>query len=83
MGNEQPAREEQPAAAADAPEGAGVVPRHMQAQPGSSAASPAGAGRRRRAKAVFFDRDGKEVDGLRVVGFQSADEFLALLARLN
>ena len=58
MGNEQPAREEHPAAAAGEPEGAGVAPRRMQAQPGSSAASPAGAGRRRRAKAVFFDRDG-------------------------
>jgi thiol:disulfide interchange protein DsbD len=32
---------------------------------------------------VFFDRSGKEIEGLRVVGFQSADEFLALLARLN
>ena len=58
MGNEQPARVEPSAVAADAPEGAGVAPRRMQAQPGSSAASPAGAGRRRRAKAVFFDRDG-------------------------
>ena len=58
MGNEQPARAEPSAVAEDAPEGAGVAPRRMQAQPGSSAASPAGAGRRRRAKAVFFDRDG-------------------------
>lgn len=58
MGNEQPAREEPPAVVADAPEGAGVALRRRQAQPGSSAASPAAAGRRCRAKAVFFDRDG-------------------------
>ena len=32
---------------------------------------------------VFFDRGGKEIDGLRVVGFQSADEFLTVLARVN
>ena len=58
MGNEQPAREEPPAVATDVPESAGVAPRRRQAQPGSSAASPAAAGRRCRAKAVFFDRDG-------------------------
>ncbi|MBL8395739.1 MAG: protein-disulfide reductase DsbD [Candidatus Accumulibacter sp.] len=32
---------------------------------------------------IFFDRHGKEIEGVRVVGFQSADEFLALLSRLN
>jgi thiol:disulfide interchange protein DsbD len=32
---------------------------------------------------IFFDRQGREIDGIRVVGFQSADEFLGLLARLN
>jgi thiol:disulfide interchange protein DsbD len=32
---------------------------------------------------VFFDRQGREINGIRVVGFQSADEFLGLLARLN
>ena len=58
MGNEQPAREEPPAVATDVPESAGVAPRRRQAQPGSSGASPAAAGRRCRAKAVFFDRDG-------------------------
>jgi thiol:disulfide interchange protein DsbD len=30
---------------------------------------------------VFFDRQGKEIDGLRVVGFQSADKFAATLDR--
>ncbi|MBN8455945.1 protein-disulfide reductase DsbD [Accumulibacter sp.] len=32
---------------------------------------------------VFFDRQGREISGVRVVGFQSADEFLGLLARLD
>ncbi|MBL8392386.1 MAG: protein-disulfide reductase DsbD [Candidatus Accumulibacter sp.] len=32
---------------------------------------------------IFFDRHGREVSGIRVVGFQSADEFLGLLARLD
>ncbi len=29
---------------------------------------------------IFFDRSGREIDGLRVVGFQNADEFLQTLA---
>ncbi|MEF8754908.1 MAG: protein-disulfide reductase DsbD [Accumulibacter sp.] len=32
---------------------------------------------------IFFDRQGREIEGIRVVGFQSAEEFLGLLARLN
>jgi thiol:disulfide interchange protein DsbD len=32
---------------------------------------------------IFFDRQGREISGVRVVGFQSADEFLGLLARLD
>ncbi|MEF8727367.1 MAG: protein-disulfide reductase DsbD [Accumulibacter sp.] len=32
---------------------------------------------------IFFDRQGREIDGIRVVGFQSAEEFLGLLARLD
>ncbi|MCM8613814.1 protein-disulfide reductase DsbD [Accumulibacter sp.] len=32
---------------------------------------------------IFFDRQGREIEGIRVVGFQSADEFLGLLTRLN
>ena len=32
---------------------------------------------------IFFDRQGREIDGIRVVGFQNADEFLGLLARLD
>lgn len=31
---------------------------------------------------VFFDRQGKEIPGVRAVGFLSADDFLALLAHL-
>ncbi|MBL8414686.1 MAG: protein-disulfide reductase DsbD [Propionivibrio sp.] len=31
---------------------------------------------------IFFDRQGKEVDGIRVIGFQNAEEFMATLARL-
>jgi thiol:disulfide interchange protein DsbD len=30
---------------------------------------------------VFFDRQGKEINGLRVVGFQPADKFTAILDR--
>ncbi|MFC5302160.1 protein-disulfide reductase DsbD [Azospira restricta] len=30
---------------------------------------------------IFFDRGGREIDGLRVVGFQNADAFLKTLAR--
>jgi len=30
---------------------------------------------------IFFDRQGREIPGLRVIGFQSADEFLAPLNR--
>jgi thiol:disulfide interchange protein DsbD len=30
---------------------------------------------------LFFDRQGREVGGVRVVGFQSADDFLATLER--
>jgi thiol:disulfide interchange protein DsbD len=30
---------------------------------------------------IFFDRQGKEVEGLRVIGYQSADEFLSTLNR--
>ncbi len=32
---------------------------------------------------IFFDRQGKEVEGVRVVGFQNTDAFLATLARLR
>ncbi|EXI75210.1 MAG TPA: protein-disulfide reductase DsbD [Candidatus Accumulibacter phosphatis] len=32
---------------------------------------------------IFFDRQGREISGIRVVGFQSAEEFLGLLSRLN
>lgn len=32
---------------------------------------------------IFFDHNGKEVDGVRVVGFMNAEEFLALLSRLG
>ncbi|WP_409194082.1 protein-disulfide reductase DsbD [Accumulibacter sp.] len=32
---------------------------------------------------VFFDRTGKEIEGVRVVGLQRADEFLALLLSLR
>ena len=32
---------------------------------------------------IFFDAQGREIDGVRVVGFMSADEFLGLLARLG
>ena len=32
---------------------------------------------------VFFDRSGKEITGVRVNGFQEADEFLGLLSRLG
>jgi len=32
---------------------------------------------------IFFDGQGREIDGVRVVGFMSADEFLSLLARLG
>jgi thiol:disulfide interchange protein DsbD len=28
---------------------------------------------------VFFDRDGREIGGLRVIGFQPADRFVAAL----
>jgi thioredoxin:protein disulfide reductase len=28
---------------------------------------------------IFFDRDGREIEGLRVIGFQSADKFAAVL----
>jgi len=31
---------------------------------------------------IFFDRQGKEVEGIRVIGFQNAEEFMATLARL-
>lgn len=31
---------------------------------------------------IFFDRQGKEIDGIRVIGFQNAEEFMATLARL-
>ena len=31
---------------------------------------------------IFFDRSGKEIEGLRVIGFQNAEEFLALLSRV-
>ncbi len=30
---------------------------------------------------VFFDRQGREIDELRVVGFQNADDFIAILGR--
>jgi thiol:disulfide interchange protein DsbD len=32
---------------------------------------------------IFFDRQGKEIDGVRVIGFQNADEFIATLTRLR
>ena len=32
---------------------------------------------------IFFDSQGQEIDGVRVVGFMNADEFLGLLARLH
>ena len=32
---------------------------------------------------IFFDAGGNEIKGVRVVGFQSAEEFLSLLARLG
>lgn len=32
---------------------------------------------------IFFDAGGNEIKGIRVVGFQSADEFLSLLAHLG
>jgi len=32
---------------------------------------------------VFFDHNGRAIDRVRVVGFQSAEEFLALLASLG
>ena len=32
---------------------------------------------------IFFDAQGREIEGLRVVGFMSADEFLQLLTRLD
>ncbi|MEF8698514.1 MAG: protein-disulfide reductase DsbD [Candidatus Accumulibacter sp. UW26] len=32
---------------------------------------------------LFFDHRGKEIDGVRVIGFQSADEFLNLLSQLG
>lgn len=32
---------------------------------------------------IFFDRQGREVDTVRVVGFQNGEDFLATLARLN
>jgi thiol:disulfide interchange protein DsbD len=32
---------------------------------------------------IFFDRDGKEVSGVRVVGYQPTDQFLATLDRLS
>ncbi|WP_300454204.1 protein-disulfide reductase DsbD [Accumulibacter sp.] len=32
---------------------------------------------------IFFDASGKEIDGVRVVGFQNAEEFLSLLAKLS
>ena len=32
---------------------------------------------------VFFDRQGREVPGVRVVGFQDADEFLRTLAHAS
>ncbi|WP_434735542.1 protein-disulfide reductase DsbD [Candidatus Accumulibacter propinquus] len=31
---------------------------------------------------IFFDRSGKEIEGLRVIGFQNAEAFLALLSRV-
>jgi thiol:disulfide interchange protein DsbD len=30
---------------------------------------------------IFFDRQGKEIQGLRVIGYQPADRFLATLDR--
>ncbi len=32
---------------------------------------------------IFFDRQGKEIEGLRVIGFQNAEAFLETLARLR
>lgn len=32
---------------------------------------------------LFFDRTGREVEGVRVVGFQDAEAFLGLLSRLS
>ena len=32
---------------------------------------------------IFFDRQGREISGIRVVGFQSAEDFLGLLARVD
>ncbi|QLH49681.1 MAG: protein-disulfide reductase DsbD [Candidatus Accumulibacter cognatus] len=32
---------------------------------------------------IFFDRNGREIEGVRVVGFQNAEEFLRLLSRLG
>ncbi|MEF8713678.1 MAG: protein-disulfide reductase DsbD [Accumulibacter sp.] len=32
---------------------------------------------------IFFDRHGREIEGVRVVGFQNAEEFLGLLSRLG
>ncbi|HNK01901.1 MAG TPA: protein-disulfide reductase DsbD [Accumulibacter sp.] len=32
---------------------------------------------------IFFDRSGKEIEGVRIVGLQGADEFLGLLASLR
>ena len=31
---------------------------------------------------IFFDRQGKEIDSIRVIGFQNAEDFLATLARV-
>jgi thiol:disulfide interchange protein DsbD len=31
---------------------------------------------------IFFDRQGKEIQGLRVIGYQAADDFLATLNRV-
>ncbi|TLD45349.1 MAG: Thiol:disulfide interchange protein DsbD [Accumulibacter sp.] len=32
---------------------------------------------------IFFDRQGREISGIRVVGFQSAEDFIGLLARVD
>ena len=32
---------------------------------------------------IFFDRNGREIEDVRVVGFQNAEEFLSLLSRLG
>jgi thiol:disulfide interchange protein DsbD len=32
---------------------------------------------------IFFDRQGKEINGVRVIGFQNADEFMDTLTRLR